>query len=81
MTQPNHERSSDRSQSSLQQGTPQDAGRPKVLLVGGRPSGALRQPDLRRGKKDMSPWMQQFVPMIEDHLTRMKAIEHYGSSQ
>ena len=29
-----------------------------------------------RGKKDMSPWMQQFVPMIEDHLTRMKAIEH-----
>ena len=35
MTQPNHERSSDRSQSSLQQGTPQDAGRPKVLLIVG----------------------------------------------
>ena len=28
-----------------------------------------------RGKKDMSPWMQQFVPMIEDHLARMKTIE------
>lgn len=29
-----------------------------------------------RGKKDMSPWMQQFVPMIEDRLAQMKAIEH-----
>ena len=28
-----------------------------------------------RGKKDMSPWMQQFVPMIEDQLARMKTIE------
>lgn len=27
-----------------------------------------------RGKKDMSPWMQQFVPMIEDHLAQMEAI-------
>jgi len=26
-----------------------------------------------RGKKDMSPWMQQFIPMIEDHLARKKA--------
>jgi len=25
-----------------------------------------------RGKKDMSPWMQQFVLMIEDHLVQMK---------
>ena len=25
-----------------------------------------------RGKKDMSPWMRQFVPMIEDALARMK---------
>jgi protease I len=28
-----------------------------------------------RGKKDMSPWMQQFVAMIEDHLARMKTLE------
>lgn len=29
-----------------------------------------------RGKKDMSPWMQQFVSMIDDYLDRTKAAVH-----